>query len=71
MVVESTIGYRCAVVFYPKTGRLSAQISNTDPAYARVKGLGVAKAEFGNEVEECKPLDDSAEADSEFEAKDD
>lgn len=62
MVVQSTIGYRCAVVFYPKTGRLSAQISNTDPAYARVKGLGVAKAEFGNLVEECQALDDSAEA---------
>lgn len=62
MVVQATMSYRCAVVFYPKAGKLSAQISNTDPAYARVKGLGVAKAEFGNQVEECRPLDDSPEA---------
>ncbi len=62
MVVEATMAYRCAVVFYPREGKLSGQISNTDPAYARVKGLGVAKAEFGNLVEECQPLDDSAEA---------
>jgi 2,3-bisphosphoglycerate-independent phosphoglycerate mutase len=62
MVVQSTISYRCAVVFYPKDGRLSAEISNTDPAYARVRGLGVARAEFGNLVEECRPLDDSPEA---------
>jgi 2,3-bisphosphoglycerate-independent phosphoglycerate mutase len=62
MIVQSTIGYRCAVVFYPKDGRLSAEISNTDPAYARVRGLGVARAEFGNLIEECHPLDDSPEA---------
>ncbi|HEY3246778.1 MAG TPA: alkaline phosphatase family protein [bacterium] len=62
MTVQATMAYRCAVVFYPQEGRLSAQISNTDPAYARVKGLGVAKAEFGNLVEECQPLDDSPEA---------
>lgn len=61
-VVHATIGHRCAVVFYPKEGRLSAAISNTDPAYGRLGGLGVAKAVAGTEVEECRPLDDSAEA---------
>lgn len=60
--VRATVGYRCAVVFYPKEGRLSAAITNTDPAYARIGGLGVAKAVAGSEVEECRPLDDSAEA---------
>ncbi len=61
-VVQATIGYRSAVVIYPKEGRLSANIGNTDPAYARVQGLGVAKADAGNLVEECRPLDDSPEA---------
>jgi len=61
-VVHATIGHRCAVVFYPTEGRLSAAISNTDPAYGRMGGLGVAKAIAGTEVEECRPLDDSAEA---------
>ncbi len=61
-IVRATIGHRCVVVFYPKEGRLSANITNTDPAYARLGGLGVARAVAGNEVEECRALDDSAEA---------
>ncbi len=62
VVLRATIGHRCVVVFYPRDGRLSARISNTDPAYARIGGLGVAKADAGTEVEECRPLDDSPEA---------
>ena len=62
VVVAATIAHRCVVVFRPAKGRLSAQVSNTDPAYARVGGLGVAKATFKEEVEECVPLDASAEA---------
>lgn len=61
-VVRASRGHRCAVVLYPREGRLSAQITNTDPAYARLKGMGVAKAVAGNTVEECTPLDDSPEA---------
>ncbi len=61
-VTQSTVGYRCAVVLYPTEGKLSANISNTDPAYARVQGLGVAKSDFANLVEECRALDDSPEA---------
>jgi 2,3-bisphosphoglycerate-independent phosphoglycerate mutase len=60
--VRATVGYRCAVVLRPKEGRLSAMISNTDPAYGRVQGLGVARAVAGTAVEECRPLDDSPEA---------
>ena len=62
VVVRASIGHRCAVVFYPRDGRLSAKVSNTDPAYARMQGLGVAVANPGNEVVECTPLDDSPEA---------
>lgn len=61
-VVRATVGHRCVVVIAAKDGKLSANISNTDPAYARVQGLGVAKADAGSDVEECSPLDDSAEA---------
>src|SRR3989441_10349106 len=34
VVVRATSGHRCVVVMHPKEGRLSAKISNTDPAYA-------------------------------------
>jgi 2,3-bisphosphoglycerate-independent phosphoglycerate mutase len=60
--VAATLAHRCVVVFRPATGRLSARISNTDPAYARVGGLGVARTTFEDEVEECTPLDDSVGA---------
>jgi 2,3-bisphosphoglycerate-independent phosphoglycerate mutase len=62
VVVAATIAHRCAVVFHTTHGRLSAQVSNTDPAYARVGGMGVAKTTFKDEVEECVSLDDSPEA---------
>lgn len=62
VTVAATVGYRAAVVFHPTRGRLSAQVSNTDPAYARVGGMGVALASFKDEVLECTPLDDSPEA---------
>jgi 2,3-bisphosphoglycerate-independent phosphoglycerate mutase len=62
LVVRATVGHRCVVVLYPKEGRLSAKLTNTDPAYGRIEGLGVAKANAGTEVEECRPLDDTPEA---------
>src|SRR5207247_11329241 len=62
VVVRVTSAERCVVVMQRKEGRVSAKISSTDPAYARVGGLGVAKADAGNKVDECRPLDDSPEA---------
>jgi 2,3-bisphosphoglycerate-independent phosphoglycerate mutase len=62
VTVAASVEHRCAVVLRPRRGRFSGQVSNTDPAYARVKGLGVSKATFKDEVEECVPLDDSPEA---------
>jgi 2,3-bisphosphoglycerate-independent phosphoglycerate mutase len=62
VAVAATIAHRCVVVFHPEKGRLSAQISNTDPAYGRMGGLGVAKTTFTDEVVECEPLDGSPDA---------
>ncbi|HET8998168.1 MAG TPA: alkaline phosphatase family protein [bacterium] len=60
--VRASIGHRCGVVMRRHGGRLSGKISNTDPAYARVEGLGVARAQAGDMTEECTPLDSSEEA---------
>jgi 2,3-bisphosphoglycerate-independent phosphoglycerate mutase len=62
VIVAASIGYRCAVVFHPTKGRLSAKVTNTDPAYGRVGGLGVALTAFKDEVAECVASEDSAEA---------
>ena len=41
---------------------LSAEISNTDPAYERVKGMGIAKDKSDMKVKRCKPLIDDKTA---------
>ncbi len=60
--VRASIGHRCGVVIRRRGGRLSGKITNTDPAYARVEGLGVAVARPGSTVERCEPLDGGEEA---------
>jgi 2,3-bisphosphoglycerate-independent phosphoglycerate mutase len=58
----ASVGHRCVLVLSDPQLRLSAQISNTDPAYARVGGLGIARAVAGNTVEACVPLVDAPQA---------
>jgi 2,3-bisphosphoglycerate-independent phosphoglycerate mutase len=60
--VRGSVAHRAAVVMRRHGGRLSAKISNTDPAYGRVEGLGVAREHVGDEVEVCEALDGSEEA---------
>lgn len=56
---RSTIGHRGALVIRGWRGPLSGEITNTDPAYSRVEGLGVAKAKFKMALRECKPLSET------------
>src|SRR5437016_1836121 len=58
--VRASIGHRCGVVMRRRGGRLSGKITNTDPAYARVEGLGVAIAQPGSTGERCRPLNGGA-----------
>lgn len=60
--VRASVGHRASVVIRRADGRLSARISNTDPAYGRVEGLGVAREVVVDEVQRCEPLDESEEA---------
>lgn len=55
----STIGHRGVLVIKRLDGHLSSNITNTDPAYDKVGGLGVAKGGTGITISECKPLDDN------------
>ena len=58
VVVAPTIGHRVTVRIRTNGMKLSSEITNTDPAYARVAGMGVAKA-VGDfmRIEKCLPLD--------------
>ncbi len=60
VVVSPTIGHRVTVRIRAKDTRLSSNITNTDPAYARVDGMGIAKA-VGDflKIDKCLPLDES------------
>lgn len=53
---KNTIGHRGILVIHPHQGKLSAEVSNTDPAYERKGHFGVAKEKFEKVVQECKPV---------------
>jgi 2,3-bisphosphoglycerate-independent phosphoglycerate mutase len=59
VVVAPTIGHRVVVRIRCEGKPLSAEITNTDPAYSRVEGMGIAKA-VGDylKIERCLPLKD-------------
>ena len=60
--LRPTVEHRGALVIRSAEGPLSAEVSNTDPAYAKRGSLGVALEEFEDEVARAEPLDDSEEA---------
>jgi len=63
VVVAPTIGHRVTVRIRCKGELLSAYITNTDPAYARVDGMGIAKAVSDvMKIEKCLPLNESPDA---------
>ncbi|MBM3905340.1 MAG: 2,3-bisphosphoglycerate-independent phosphoglycerate mutase [Thaumarchaeota archaeon] len=57
VVVAPTIGHRVVVRIRCEGKQLSSDITNTDPAYSRVDGMGIAKA-VGDylKIERCLPL---------------
>lgn len=63
VVVAPTIGHRVIVRIRAEGEHLSSEITNTDPAYVRVDGMGIAKAvtDF-MKIEKCFPLDESPNA---------
>ncbi len=58
----NTLGHRAVLVIKHKTKPLSSKITNTDPAYSIVNGVGVAETNVDMHLKTCKPLDDSEEA---------
>jgi len=60
--LRSTVEHRGVLVIRSDEGILSAEVSNTDPAYRKEGHLGVALETFEPVVARCEPLDDTAEA---------
>jgi 2,3-bisphosphoglycerate-independent phosphoglycerate mutase len=63
IVVAPTIGHRVTVRIRIPNQKLSSRITNTDPAYSNIGGMGVAKA-VGDflKIEKCLPLEDLEDA---------
>jgi len=59
VVIAPTIGHRVTVRIRANSRKLSSKITNTDPAYSNIGGMGVAKA-VGDflKIEKCLPLED-------------
>jgi 2,3-bisphosphoglycerate-independent phosphoglycerate mutase len=60
--LRSTVEHRGVLVIRANEGTLSAEVSNTDPAYRKDGHLGVALETFEPVVARCEPLDDTEEA---------
>jgi 2,3-bisphosphoglycerate-independent phosphoglycerate mutase len=57
--LRSTVEHRGVLVIRSKLGPLSAQVTNTDPAYRKEGSLGVALETYELEVARCEPLEDT------------
>ncbi|MGQ9552135.1 MAG: alkaline phosphatase family protein [Candidatus Bathycorpusculaceae bacterium] len=59
---KSTLGHRAVLVLRSRDKPLSSNITNTDPAYSRLEGLGVAEAKAEMLLRKCEPIDRTEEA---------
>ncbi len=59
---RNTLGHRAVLVIKQKDGPLSGKITNTDPAYSIVNGLGVAETTVDMHLKTCEPIDKSKES---------
>lgn len=63
VVVSPTVGHRVTVRIRTNSKKLSSKITNTDPAYSNIGGMGVAKA-VGDylKIEKCLPLEETEDS---------
>ncbi len=52
---RNTLGHRAVLLIKSKSKPLSSDITNSDPAYTIINGLGVAKAEVAMVLQTCEP----------------
>jgi len=59
---KNTLSHRGALVIKSKETQLSGNITNTDPAYTRIKGIGVAEPKAKMILKKSRPLEKTNEA---------
>ena len=59
---KSTLGHRAVLLFKSKAHCLSGKITNSDPAYSYVNGIGEATPDAEMVLKKSEPMDDTEEA---------
>jgi 2,3-bisphosphoglycerate-independent phosphoglycerate mutase len=59
---KNTLGHRAVLLIKSKAKPLSSSITNSDPAYVIINGIGVAKADVDMVLKTCEPTDNTAAA---------
>jgi len=59
---KNTLGHRAVLLIKSKAEPLSSSITNSDPAYVIINGIGVAKADVDMVLKTCEPTDDTVAA---------
>jgi 2,3-bisphosphoglycerate-independent phosphoglycerate mutase len=59
---RNTLGHRAVLVLKSKGNCLSSKITNSDPAYTIVNGIGVATPNAEMVLKKCEPLDNTQKA---------
>ena len=59
---RNTLGHRAVLLIKSKGKPLSSNITNSDPAYTIVNGIGVARAKVEMVLQTCEPTDNTPEA---------
>jgi len=59
---KNTLGHRAVLLIKNQTKSLSSKISNSDPAYKIVNGLGVAQTKVEMKLQKCAPLNNTEAA---------
>jgi 2,3-bisphosphoglycerate-independent phosphoglycerate mutase len=59
---KSTLGHRAVLIFKSKAHSISGKITNSDPAYSYVNGIGEATPDAEMVLKKSEPLEDTEEA---------
>ena len=59
---QNTLGHRAVLLIKSKAKPLSSNITNSDPAYTIINGIGVAKAKVEMVLQTCEPTDSTEAA---------
>lgn len=59
---QNTLGHRAVLLIKSGLKPLSSEITNSDPAYITVNGIGVAKTDVDMILQTCKPTDETEAA---------